>query len=90
MEDTFKNSEHGSTFGEEASTEDDSRDTSSAPDETEMVEDSLDERATAVGEGHYEHTSNLLPLRFVLHLYIFLVFFFPCLIFSIFQDKLFK
>ena len=51
VEDPSEDSEQGSTFGEEASSKDDSQDITSTPDETEMTEDTLDERATAIGEG---------------------------------------
>ena len=51
MDDPSETSDQGSTFGEEASSEDDSWDISSAPDETETVEDSLDERVTTIREG---------------------------------------
>ena len=51
MKDPFEDSEQGSAFGEEASSEDDSRDTSSSPDEIETTEDILDQRLIAVGEG---------------------------------------
>ena len=61
MEDPSKDSEQGSTCGEENSSKDSSQDTSSAPDETETTEGSLDERATTVGEGRYEHTSQPTP-----------------------------
>ena len=47
----FEDSEEGSACGEEASSEDNSQDTSSALDKTETVEGSLDERATTVREG---------------------------------------
>ena len=58
MEDPSKSSEQESAFGEKASSEKDSRDISSACGlEKEMVENSLYERATAVEEGEYEHTS---------------------------------
>ena len=57
VEDPSEDSEQGSAFGEEASSEDDSMGTSSAPNETEMTKDSLDERVTAIREGQYEHTS---------------------------------
>ena len=62
MGDPYESSEQKSTFGEEASNEEDSRDISSAPSlETETVEDSLDERTTVVGEGQYEHTPQPTP-----------------------------
>ena len=57
-----KGSEQESVFGEEASSEEDSRDNSSVPSsKTETAEDYLDERTTTVGEGEYEHTSQLAP-----------------------------
>ena len=61
VEDPSEDSEQGSAFGEETLSEDDSWDTSSAPDEIETAEESLDERATAIREGQYEHTSQLTP-----------------------------
>ena len=57
VEDPSEDSKQGSACGEETSSEDDSQDTSSAPDETKTAEGSLDEMATIVGEGQYEHTS---------------------------------
>ena len=51
MEDPSKDSEQGSTYGAEASSEDDSQDTSYAPNETKTAEGSLDERPTTVGKG---------------------------------------
>ena len=57
VEEPFESSEQGSTFGEEASTEENFKDISSAPGETETTEEYLDKRATTVGEGQYEHTS---------------------------------
>ena len=80
-------SEQGSAFREEASSEDDSQEISSAPDETETIKGSFDERATTVGEGQYEYTSQPTtspvcssPLSFSC------IFLFPCLIFSIFPS----
>ena len=55
--DPSEDNEQGSACGEETLREDNSQDTSSAPDETETTEGSLDERAATVGEGQYEHTS---------------------------------
>ena len=60
-EDPSGSSEQGSTFREESLSEDDFWDISSAPDVIETTEDSLDERATAIGEGQYEHTSQPTP-----------------------------
>ena len=57
MEDPSEDSEEGLAYGEEISSEDNSQDTSSAPNKTETVEGSLDERATTIGEVQYEHTS---------------------------------
>ena len=48
MKDSSEDSEQGSTCGEETLSEDNSQDTSSAPDETETTEGSLDERATTI------------------------------------------
>ena len=62
MREPFKSSEQESTFGEEASSEEDSRDISSAPGlETKIVKDSLDERITAIGEGQYKNTPQPTP-----------------------------
>ena len=61
MEDPFKDSEKGLAYGAKASSEDDSQDINSAPDETEMVEGSLDETTTTVREGQYEHNSRPTP-----------------------------
>ena len=61
MEDPYESSEQGLAFGEEALSEDDSCDTSNAPNEIETTKDSLDERATSIREGHYEHTSQPTP-----------------------------
>ena len=61
VEDPFEDSEQGLACGEETSSEDNSHDTSSAPNETEMIEGSLDERAATIGEGQYEHTSRPTP-----------------------------
>ena len=51
VEDPSEDSVQGSAYGVEASSEDDSQDISSVPDEIETTEDSLDERATIVEEG---------------------------------------
>ena len=53
VEDPSENSKQGSACGEEASSQDNLQDTSSAPSETEteIAEGSLDERATIVGKG---------------------------------------
>ena len=52
MEDPSESSEQESTFREESSSEEDSKDISSSPgSETGTVEDSLDERTIVVGEG---------------------------------------
>ena len=81
-----QDSEQESTYGVEASSEDDSQDTSSAPDETETAEGSLDERATTVGEGQYEHISLPTPSSFCFSPSSFsCIFLFLCLIFSIFR-----
>ena len=62
MEDPSKSSEQEPAFREESLSEEDSRDIRSAPSsKTEMTEDSLDERTTAVREGQYEHTTQLTP-----------------------------
>ena len=62
MGDPCKSSKQESAFREEASIEEDSKDISSAPDsETEMIEDSLDERTIVVREGQYEHTPQPAP-----------------------------
>ena len=51
-----------------------------------MTYGSLDERATNVGEGQYEHTSRPTPSLICSSLLSFsCIFLFPCLIFSIFQ-----
>ena len=85
MKDPFEDSEKGSAFREEASSEDDSRDTSSSPDEIEMAEDILDERVIAIEEGQYEHTSRPTPSSVCSSpLSFFCIFLFSCLIFSIF------
>ena len=84
VEDPFESGEHGSTFGEEASSEEDSKDISSALGKTKMAEDSLDEKATTVGEGKYVHTSPPTPSLVCFPLYLSFAFFiFPYLIFSI-------
>ena len=75
MEDPFEISMQGLAFGEEVSSEKDSRDISSAPGETETAEDSLNERAIVFREGKYEHTSQS-TLWFVFYLYLSLVFFY--------------
>ena len=59
--DPSEDSEQGLAYGEEASSKDDSQDTSSAPDETEITKGSLEERASTIGEGQYEHTSQPNP-----------------------------
>ena len=89
MEDPSKDNEQGSAFGEDASSEDDSQDISSAPDVTEIAKGSLDERATTVGEGQYEHTSRPTPSPVCSSPLSFsCIFLFLCLIFSIFQASL--
>ena len=85
MEDPSEDSEQGSAYGVQASSENDFKDISIAPDETEMAKGSLDERATIVGEGQYEHTSwPTTPVCSSLSSFSS-VFLFPCLMFSIFQ-----
>ena len=61
MEDPYEDSEKGMTCGEETSSKDNFKDTSSAPNETKTTEGSLDERATTFGEGLYECTSRPTP-----------------------------
>ena len=51
MEDSSEDSEKGSAYESKASSEDDSQDISSAPDEIETVMGYLDERATTIREG---------------------------------------
>ena len=84
-----KTNEQGSAFEEEASSEEDternknsrdSKDTSTALD-SKMVEDSLDEKVAAIGEGHPEYTPQPLAFLpsicsshflFLLHFFIFI------------------
>ena len=95
LEDPSKSSEEGSTFGEEASSEEHSRDISNALGETETSEDSFDERATFIGEGQYRHTSQPTPFLvcsaplsffFIFHLSLPYVFHFS----KLHRDQLFK
>ena len=59
VEDPSKSSELA--FGEEASSEENSKNISSAPGKIETTKDSLDENATVFGEDQYEHTSQPTP-----------------------------
>ena len=61
VEDPYEDNEQGWTCGEETLSKDNSKDTSSAPNETETTEGSLDERATTFREGLYECTSQPTP-----------------------------
>ena len=81
--DPSEDSEKGSACGEKASSEDNSQDTSNAPDETKTTEGSLHERATTIGEGQYEHTSWPTPSPACYSPSFFSVFFFLGLVFSI-------
>ena len=79
MEDSSDSSEQGSC-------EEDSKDIRSAPGEIKTVEDYLDERATTVGEGQYEHTSQSTPslicsspLSFSCIFHLSMPYIFPCL-----------
>ena len=84
VKDPFEDSEQGSTYGVETLSEDDSQDTSSAPDEKKMVEGSLNERATTIGEGQYEHISRSTPSSVCFSpSYFSCIFLFLCLIFYI-------
>ena len=85
MEDPSEDSEQGSAYGAQASSENHFKDISSAPDETETKKGSLDERATTVGEGQYEHTSWPTPPVYSSPSSFSSVFLFPYLMFSIFQ-----
>ena len=85
VDDPSEDSEQGLAFGEEALSEDDSQDISSAPYETETTNSSLDERATTIGEGQYEHTSRPTPSPVCSSPLSFsCIFLFPYFIFSIF------
>ena len=85
VEDPSEDSDQGLAFGEEALSEDDSQDISSAPYETETTNNSLDERATTVGEGQFEHTSRPTPSPVCSSPLSFsCIFLFPYFIFSIF------
>ena len=78
MEDPFLNSKQESTFGEETSSDEDSRYNSSVPgSETEMVENSLDERSSPLEKANMSILLNLLPLflRFFLHFSLSFSFF---------------
>ena len=86
VKDPSEDSEQGSTYGEETLSEDNSQDTSSAHDETETVEGSLDETATIVKEGQHEHTSRPTPSLVSSSPSSFsCIFSFLCLIFYILQ-----
>ena len=62
MENPSESSKQELNIREEASSEEDSTNISSAlGSETKIVEDSLDERAIVVGEGQYEHISRPTP-----------------------------
>ena len=86
VEDPSEDSKQGSVYGEEASSKDNSQDTSIAPGETEMVEGSLDERTTTIRECQYKHTSwlTLSPVSFSPSSFS-CIFLFPCLMLSILQ-----
>ena len=86
IEDPSEDSEQGSVCEEEASSEDNSQHTSSTLGETEMSKCFLDERATTVEEGHYEHTSRSTPSLISSSPSSFsYIFLFPCLMLSIMQ-----
>ena len=76
VEDSSEDREQGwSAYGVEASSEDDSQDTSSAPDKIETAE-GLDERPPPLEKASMSILLGLLLLRFILYLHFPPIFFF--------------
>ena len=76
VEDPSKDNEQGLAYEVEDSSEDDSQNISSAFNETEMTEGSLDERAPPLEKASMSIPLGLPHLRFFLHLHLSPVYFF--------------